>query len=459
MKKLIRFLIVTIVILGAVILYMHRGFGGESRYVTSQECRSCHERHYDGWKLTLHPKMFRPAGDPGEIVGDFDILPAELSFKKEDVEYIVGNKWEQVYAKMVDGEYYQLPAKWYITTKRWVPIKKHDKVKMSLKCNGCHTTGFNPETFEFAEFGIGCEACHGPGSRHISSRKKTSGEVCAWCHGKGGGEEMDIITSVSSTVCGQCHNRGTNKDQAEEAAGKFNFPLGFIPGDDLDKSFAPMKKESDKKGKYWWGNGISKNRHQEYMDWQKSKHSKALKLMQEEYSEERGKKDDRCLRCHSADYRFAPPDDKPTLETARYGVTCVSCHDPHGFDRLVPRHTALSGYGTEKCGGCHIDSMTFKTAEKERPHYPCPPTKVSCADCHMPYIVTSGGAFSIRSHAFKIINPADTVKFGTPNTCQNGSCHQDRTVEWAAREFKKSYPLFKEVSLLEEGPFGEDPVP
>ena len=36
-----------------------------------------------------------------------------------------------------------------------------------------------------------------------------------------------------------------------------------------------------------------------------------------------------CLQCHSADYRIAPDNAKPTGTEAKYGITCVGCHTPH----------------------------------------------------------------------------------------------------------------------------------
>ena len=77
---------------------------------------------------------------------------------------------------------------------------------------------------------------------------------------------------------------------------------------------------------------------------------------------------------------------------------------------------------------------------KEHPvHYPCPKEEVTCADCHMPRIVKTGGKFSLRSHAFKIIPPEATEKYGMPSSCQNGGCHSDKTVEWAKKEYHKFY--------------------
>ncbi|MBA1447084.1 MAG: hypothetical protein FE835_19820 [Gammaproteobacteria bacterium] len=79
-----------------------------------------------------------------------------------------------------------------------------------------------------------------------------------------------------------------------------------------------------------------KNRHQEFSDWNKSKHSKALtKLLESHQGQEskRGPLTKECLQCHSTDYRHASEGDKPDLNSARFGITCVSCHEPHGHDK------------------------------------------------------------------------------------------------------------------------------
>ena len=246
--------------------------------------------------------------------------------------------------------------------------------------------------------------------------------------------------SVSPTVCGQCHNRGKNTPKDDIHGGIFNFPVKFKPGDKLDKALAPLTPKQDKKGKFWWGNGIAKNRHQEFGDWSKSKHANALKRLKENYIEggDRGKLTDKCLRCHSTDYRHAKPGAKPNLENAKFGVTCVACHEPHGRDKELPTH----GDGSTLCGGCHVDSMSHTSAKKGKPHYPCPVSTASCADCHMPRIVQTGGFYSLRSHAFKIVTPKQSLDTNMPNSCQNSGCHSDKSLDWAIKEFDRYYPDF-----------------
>jgi len=449
MKTYLSFIVVVLVSTLAYMTYLHKdASSGDPTYVTSETCRDCHSLNYESWQTnTLHPYMFRPVkSGPIEspetgILGDFDSNDPAVTFKKEDVEYILGNKWEQVYARMIDGEYYPLPAKWHVMLKKWEPYKVNNwkETPMSKKCNGCHTTGFDPATLQFSEFGIGCEACHGPGSTHVQNKRKAKDDACKYCHENDEPDgAVDIISSVSPTVCGQCHNRGQNAPKDGIHGAIFNFPVKFTPGEDLKSAYVAITPKQDKKSKFFWGNGIAKNRHQEYGDWSKSKHANALKKLKEEHTKAsgRGKLTDKCLYCHSTDYRHADKDKKPTLDTAKHGITCVACHEPHGRDKLLPH----VGDGVTQCGGCHVDSMSHNSAKKGKPHYPCPTATVTCADCHMPRIVTTGGFLSIRNHGFKIVTPEVAKKNNMPSSCQNGGCHEDKSVEWAVSAYQQHYP-------------------
>jgi predicted CXXCH cytochrome family protein len=151
---------------------------------------------------------------------------------------------------------------------------------------------------------------------------------------------------------------------------------------------------------------------------------------------ERGEMKGACLHCHSTDYRHGDKGGKPTLESAKYGVTCVACHEPHGQDRGRPGQ----GDGSSLCGGCHIDGLARITAKTGKAHTPCPSGSAGCADCHMPKIVKTGGYFSLRSHAFRIVPPQASRDSKMPNSCQNGGCHQDKSTDWAIQSFNDHYP-------------------
>lgn len=446
MKKLLVSAVpVSVLLLLVFALFTHKQLAGAPHYLTSKECAGCHQLQHASWQQTLHPRMFRPVVKDSDILGDFSKPDPSVTFAKKDIQFVVGNKWEQIYVHMVDGEYYPLTAKWMVMLKKWVPYKVTDwhETPMTKQCNGCHVTGFEPETGKFSEFGIGCEACHGPGSRHAAHQQQKSRESCALCHDHLTPPETknkDIVRSVAPSVCGQCHTRGKNGESGTIAAGTFDFPVNNKPGEDFTKNYNQKVLKNDAEKKFWWGYGISKDRHQEYADWSNSKHAKALSNLHEKSalrgaSCSKGERGDQCMSCHSADFHLAKEGSKPTLDTARYGVTCVSCHEPHGLDKQAHDETG------NKCGNCHLANLASRSgAAAQKPHSPCPAGKASCADCHMPRTVKTGGFYSLRSHAFRIVPPQASLQEEMPNSCQNGGCHKDKPLAWAIGAFDKYYP-------------------
>jgi len=441
--KTVKYIVFVSVIIGAVVFFLHKDTtivkGDDPYYVGSDSCKTCHKKKHTSWHNSMHSKIFKPYTDETQIVADFNNKPDFVTFDKKDIDLIIGGKWEQVFAREIDGEHYPFPAKWMNLTKEWVPYKTAtwQKTPLTQKCNGCHTTGLNKETGEFVEFGVSCESCHGPGSLHVQNKRMLKNAACTICHQSQTlkeqlKNEIDILRSVKSAVCGQCHSRGVeNKIDKYHTKVQFSFPIEYLPGQELSKNFKPTTPQTDQKGKNWWGNGVSKNRHQEYADYAKSGHSKSLKNLRTKRG--RGCKkepDDSCLKCHSTDYILADDNEKPTLATVRNGITCVVCHNPHEVGNSKKK-------AADQCVECHTDET--KTMKDHQPHYPCPEDKITCADCHMPRIIKTGGKFSLRSHAFKIIPPEATEKYGMPSSCQNGSCHSDKTVEWAKEEYQKFY--------------------
>ena len=443
MRTLKYIIIMAIFIAIGMSIYVHKDTtvmkGDDPYYMGSDSCKKCHTSKHTSWHDSMHPKIFKPYTNDSQIVADFENKPDFVNFEKKDIDVIIGGKWEQVFAREIDGEQYPFPAKWMHLTKEWVPYKTDSwhETPLTQKCNGCHTTGLNKETGEFVEYGVSCESCHGPGSLHVQNKSILKNVMCKSCHKSASlketlENEVDILRSIKPAVCGQCHSRGT-EDTINKYHTKvqFNFPTEYLPGQELSKNFKPNTLETDKKNENWWGNGISKNRHQEYADFAKSGHSKSLKNLRRKKGTSCDKKpDDTCLKCHSADYILADDDAKPTLATAKSGITCVVCHNPHTVGNTKEK-------ASEQCIECHTEET--KTMKNNPKHYPCPEEEVTCADCHMPRIVTTGGKFSLRSHAFKIIPPEATEKYGMPSSCQNSGCHSNKTVEWAKKEYHKFY--------------------
>ncbi len=443
MVRIVQYIIFIFVISIGISLYLHKDTtivkGDDPYYVGSDNCKSCHNKKYTSWHNSMHHKIFKKYTDDTQIVADFENKPDFVTFEKDDIDFIIGGKWEQVFVRKIDGEFYLFPAKWMNLIKKWIPYKTEtwQKIPLTQKCNGCHTTGLNKETGEFVEFGVGCESCHGPGSLHVQNKHMLKNVLCNSCHRsltlKNKLEkEVDIIRTLKPAVCGQCHSRGVeSKVDKYHTEVQFNFPIEYLPGQELSKKFKLTTPKTDKKGKNWWGNGVSRNRHQEYADFAKSGHSKSLKNLRSKRNTSCKKlPKDSCLECHSADYILADDDDKPTLAEAKLGITCVVCHNPHKVGNSKKK-------AADQCVKCHTKET--KTMKQQPLHYPCPDDKITCADCHMPRIVKAGGKFALRSHAFRIIPPEATEKYAMPNSCQNGSCHSDKSLKWAKKEYRKFY--------------------
>ncbi len=109
-------------------------------YVGSETCQACHPLHFTAQSHTLHTKIFHPVQSPDEILGDFTTPNPLVTFKKEDIEFVVGSAWEQVYLYRKGEALYPFPAKWMVLTKEWVPFKLHTSIQppASTQCKGCH---------------------------------------------------------------------------------------------------------------------------------------------------------------------------------------------------------------------------------------------------------------------------------------------------------------------------------
>ncbi len=116
-------------------------------------------------------------------------------------------------------------------------------------------------------------------------------------------------------------------------------------------------------------------------------------------------------------------------------MQCIDCHDSHGS-----RHRSMTIKSAETnalCLTCHAPGksagLDYKILSEHTHHVP---TSLGsrCIECHMPKTGKNSVAGESRNHTFDFISPADTVKYGVPNSC-NG-CHADKTPQWAVSELK-----------------------
>lgn len=268
-----------------------------AEYKGSALCKMCHQlTHKDlvaAYDKTAHPKAMTKPDAEGVIVGDFEGNPA---FTKDKVAFVLGKGVrEQAY---LDENLQVLPAKWDAVAKKWRPTQAVDG---ATQCVGCHTTNYDPAKKTWSETGATCESCHGPGSEH------TAGDENAIVKPKTLEKPRQVM------ICGQCHSAG------KDPSGKYAFPVGFRPGDDLTKCFVDSKPTGP-------------GRNQQYSEFIQSKM----------YAE---------------------------------GIGCTTCHDPHGRTGLQYQ---LVKPVNDLCLPCHKAKITdMKT------HAPTAAADATCASCHM----------------------------------------------------------------------------
>jgi tetratricopeptide (TPR) repeat protein len=101
---------------------------------------------------------------------------------------------------------------------------------------------------------------------------------------------------------------------------------------------------------------------------------------------------------------------------------CVTCHTSSGRDRNKDNPN-------NSCTQCHSDiaaDMVAHTMHK-------PEDGLTCLSCHTPKREFVGH-FLRSDHSFRPPMPEATIKFGSPNACNQ--CHNDKTPEWANKIVK-----------------------
>jgi predicted CXXCH cytochrome family protein len=424
----------------------------EATYVGAKECQNCHRGVATSHADTRHALTLQDA-KPATILADFSQgeelrqvqIPGEDSpraFTADDVALVVGSgRYVQRYLYQVDkNQYMVLPAEWNVTEQQWEPYTlatnwPDPAYDWNQNCAGCHTTGMNVERGRWKDDAVQCEACHGPGSIHVKTardagRNPDDSQLVAI--------RSAIVVSPDAQVCGQCHSQGTSTSDDHP------YPVGYRPGQDLSTSFT-LSMPNDTA--HWRASGHAASQNMQYNEWLQSSHAKALQTMENSsYAQ------DSCLECHSADYRLTekmraeqeagdragPPPDAVTLQTARYGVTCTSCHDMHGDEGQDYQLTA-EPYAL--CVSCHADDRIEQVhnpvkamfeGESVIDQIPGVPSKhftqgVECTTCHMPLTLETGTTWHSGSHTMKPVMPGQAVG-DQPDSCTG--CHKDVTRDY-----------------------------
>lgn len=337
----------------------------------------------------------------------FEIFGSDGQWHSYPVDYTIGSKWQQAYAtKLANGQIHVFPLQYNAIEKRWLNYWKvidtpgtarsdlHAWQKMGpatsyqAVCAVCHTSqlrnvkggGFEADSLEFRETGIGCEMCHGPSARHVASMKT--------------GEEYEKTPldppvdfgKISSrnfvAICSQCHMQSAIR----------------IPGPNGELNYSPSRVFFMRDASIPFGEFSRKGF---YKDGRFRQTTFIVEALQRS----------KCFQ--------------------KSQLSCGSCHDPHIRDE-ASNLTALKFQGdpNKMCTNCHTQFQDRSTLAVHTHH--APESEASqCVSCHMPRIMEAL-LFRARTHQIDDIpNPDMTLRFGqqqSPNACL--LCHSGKTAQW-----------------------------
>ncbi len=368
-----------------------------TQYVGSTRCAECHPTHYAGWKDSAHNKMIRPPvaeGPNRTVLADFSRPSPSRDFELKDVKWVIGHRWKQRFIGVVNGKEVVFPAQWSIQEKKWqpygarndwwYPYHKDWKTRSNFQlCAGCHSTGADHYTQGWAELNIACESCHGPGKAH-AAKPRLDNIV----------NPARLSTRRSIEVCLSCHQSGKPPATTEYA-----WAVGYQPGLELAKFWHGFQPEAGKRSEDFWENGTAhKNRVQGNTFLQSVMAHSGLQ----------------CTNCHDS---HGSRNRSMTIKDAASNALCLTCHGPG--KNVGPDYQTLSD---------HTHHAPLSTGSR-------------CIECHMAKTGKNAVAGEARNHTFNFVSPADSIRYGVPNSCN--ICHADKTPQWALALVEKWYPKGK----------------
>jgi predicted CXXCH cytochrome family protein len=359
-----------------------------AHYVGSAACQTCHQNIYALWSKSRMANVVRDLREhPDAIIPDLSKPDPLLTFSKGDIAFVYGSRWKQRYFTKRGDDYFPQPVQWDVTYKMWkryfvpnnadwwaslYPPDNFERPTGPL-CDGCHSVNYDTATKKVSEWNVGCEKCHGPGSKHVARPVRATILDPA---------RFDYVHATDT--CIQCHSQGRPLKNPIE--GKYyDWPVGFHVGLNLADFW---RLEEHKLGETTFTHFADGTAHKN---------------------------------------RMQGNDFVTSLMYAR-GVTCFSCHDPHGTENPG----MVREPGNSLCLGCHgpnAQNGPHAASIEQHSHHAAGSSGNECIACHMPKIAETLGDVKVRSHTFRFVWPAETNELSIPNACN--LCHADKTNEWA----------------------------
>lgn len=380
-----------------------------NEYVGDQSCKSCHEKQYKDWLTSDHFKAMQPAND-STVEGDFNNVTYTADgvtsrFFKKDDKYFINTQGD-------DNKYHDYEIKYtfgYQPLQQYLVAFPGGRLQATRQCWDTKNKKW------FHQY---------PGQKipahdwlHWTGGAQNWNTMCSDCHSTNLQKNYDFQTdtyhttySVMTVSCESCHGPGKRHiDYIKSSA--------YNHGEKIRHSYMQLVNDSSQvlqintcapchaRRAVISGNKILSS---EFLD------NYIPQIPTDEFYYADGQAKDE-------DYVYTS-----FLESKMYnrGVTCSNCHNTHSGKVLYADNRL--------CMQCHAKtyddfSHTFHQAGT---------VAAECKSCHMPSKVYMGNDLRY-DHTFRVPRPDLSVKYGTPNACNN--CHKDKTATWTSSAITKWY--------------------
>jgi tetratricopeptide (TPR) repeat protein len=392
-------------------------------YIGSANCKTCHEKEFNEWKMSDHFKAMQAVND-SSVAGNFNnqIFIADgvkNVFFRKDGKYFINTQSEdgsnrnyevkytfgyfplqQYLIEFPNGKMQAARTSWDAKNKKWFhqypgqKIQPHDWLhwtgnaqNWNTMCAVCHSTklqkNYNTEkdgyTTTYSEINVSCESCHGAGKLHadyINGDYKKGNKIA--------GSYLKLVAAdeqvAQINTCAPCHARAS-----AISSNSFNAEM---QSNELLDYLIPESPTTEN----YHADGQANNEDYIYTSFAESKMF----------------------------YR---------------GVKCSNCHNPHS-GKLIRT-------GNLVCMQCHTPEHNTST----HTFHATGSAGAECKNCHMPGKAYMGNDMRF-DHTFRVPRPDLSVKYNMPNACNN--CHTNKSAQWASDAVIKWYGKNRKYSFAED---------
>ena len=338
-----------------------------AHYVGSAACKNCHEDIYARWSKSRMANVVRdPREHPDAIIPDFSKPDPLVNFSEDDIAFVYGSRWKQRYFTKIGDDYFPEPAQWDVTHKMWrryfVPKRPTGGRRFIRRT----ISSGRPVLYATAATRSTTTSRPRRSPNGMSAAKSAMGRAARMWRGQSATPSSIPPASTTSMPAIPASNvipragRSTNPIEGKY----YDWPVGFHVGLNLADYW---KLEEHKLGETTFTHFADGTAHKN---------------------------------------RMQGNDFVTSLMYAR-GVTCFSCHDPHGTEN--PGMVREPGNGL--CLGCHgpnAQNGPHAATIEQHTHHAAGSAGNECIACHMPKIAETIGDVKVRSHTFHFVWPAET---------------------------------------------------